>query len=48
VPAKHKPGYYTVNWWGVDTKGNRLPAGAYYYILKADGKTQQKRMVLIR
>jgi len=48
VQAEQKPGYYTVNWRGVDSKGNRLPAGAYYYILKADGKTLKRRMLLIR
>jgi hypothetical protein len=48
VGAEQKPGYYTAVWRGEDSRGRRLPSGAYYYVLRADRKVLQKRMLLVR
>ncbi|MBM3322864.1 hypothetical protein FJY69_05250, partial [candidate division WOR-3 bacterium] len=48
VSAEQKPGYYTAVWRGEDSRGRRLPSGAYYYVLRADKKVLQKRMLLVR
>jgi len=48
VSAELRPGYYTTVWHGEDARGRRLPSGAYYYMLRADKKLLQKRMLLVR
>ncbi|MEO0099282.1 MAG: FlgD immunoglobulin-like domain containing protein, partial [candidate division WOR-3 bacterium] len=41
-------GFYTISWDGRDERGNFLPAGVYFYRLKADKFMDIKRAVLIR
>jgi hypothetical protein len=33
---------------GADARGRSVPAGTYFYVLKANGKIAQKRMLLVR
>jgi hypothetical protein len=48
VQCEQKPGYYTVRWRGTDARGRSVAAGSYFYVLKANGKIAQKRMLLVR
>ena len=48
VQCEQKAGYYTVRWSGADARGRSVPAGTYFYVLKANGKIAQKRMLLVR
>jgi len=48
VQSEQKPGFYTVKWRGNDARGRSVAAGTYFYVLKADGKIAQKRMLLVR
>jgi hypothetical protein len=48
VQSEQKPGYYSVAWKGTDARGQSVPAGTYFYVLKSNGKIAQKRMLLVR
>ena len=48
VQSEQKAGYYLVRWSGNDARGRSVPAGTYFYVLKANGKIAQKRMLLVR
>jgi len=48
VGENQQPGHYTAVWRGEDARGRRVPAGTYYYILRADSKLLRKRMLLVR
>jgi Tol biopolymer transport system component len=48
VQSEQKAGYYSVRWSGADARGRSVPAGTYFYVLKANGKIAQKRMLLVR
>jgi hypothetical protein len=48
VQYEQKAGYYSVRWNGSDARGRSVPAGTYFYVLKANGKIAQKRMLLVR
>jgi len=48
VQTEQQPGYYTVVWHGNDARGRRVPAGAYCYLLRANGKLFKKQMLLVR
>ena len=48
VQSEQKAGYYAVRWNGSDARGRTVPAGTYFYVLKANGKIAQKRMLLVR
>jgi Tol biopolymer transport system component len=48
VQSEQKPGYYSVAWKGTDMRGRSVAAGTYFYVLKANGKIAQKRMLLVR
>jgi len=39
-------GRYRVVWHGLNNRGERVPAGVYFYRLQANGETQVKKMVL--
>lgn len=43
-----KPGWYTAVWPGTDARGRRVGSGTYFYVLKADRRIAQKRMLLVR
>jgi len=43
-----KAGCYSVCWSGADARGRSVPAGTYFYVLKANGRIAQKRMPLVR
>jgi hypothetical protein len=42
------PAYYPVRWAGTDDLGRTVASGTYFYVLKADGRIAQKRMLLVR
>ncbi len=48
VQCEQKPGFSTARWSGADARGRSVPAGTYFYVLKANGKIAQKRMLLVR
>ncbi|MBM3313154.1 T9SS type A sorting domain-containing protein [candidate division WOR-3 bacterium] len=48
VSNQQKPGWYTAVWPGTDARGRRVGSGTYFYVLKADGRIAQKRMLLVR
>jgi hypothetical protein len=41
-------GYHAWVWEGLDERGRRLGAGAYFYRLEADGRAISRKLVLIR
>ncbi|MBD3348135.1 MAG: S8 family serine peptidase [Candidatus Eisenbacteria bacterium] len=47
VEGLQPAGKWTVAWDGRDDRDNRVASGVYFYSLRADGKTVEKRMVLI-
>ena len=46
-PSK-APGRYTVRWDGRNEIGHRVPAGVYFYRLKAEGFAETKKLVVVR
>jgi hypothetical protein len=49
VRESQDPGRYTVRWPGVDSKGRRVPGGAYIYMLRVGNKFEdRKKMLLLR
>lgn len=48
VNKKQKSGSYTIEWNCRNTKGNKLPAGIYYYRLSLDHYTITKSLILTR
>ncbi len=41
-------GVYQINWQGIDTQGNPLPSGVYFYQIKSEFFAKTRRMVLVR
>ena len=41
-------GTYTVKWNGVDKNGKKSSSGAYYYSIHVNGRTQTKKMLLLK
>lgn len=41
-------GKYTLSWNGLDRKGNKVPAGTYFYSLSIDGSTATKEVVVVK
>jgi flagellar hook assembly protein FlgD len=41
-------GSHIVNWNGQDERGGRLPAGLYFVRLRAGGRSEVSRFVMIR
>ena len=48
VAGSQASGEYQVFWDGLDNKGNKLPAGEYFYRLETDGKTTTKKTVVLK
>ncbi len=48
VDEKQGPGIHKVRWDGTDLRGNRVPSGVYYYMLKTESFVQTRKMVLLR
>lgn len=46
VNAKQASGTYKVAWDGCDAKGEKVPAGVYFYRLTSGGHVTSKRMIL--
>jgi hypothetical protein len=44
--GEHRPGSYAVQWDGTDSRGRRLPAGAYLLRLTAGGSSQTRKVLL--
>jgi hypothetical protein len=41
-------GNHTAAWDGRDSSGESVPSGVYFYVLKADGETQCRKMLLLK
>ena len=48
VDESQKSGVYRIQWAGLDDAGERVPSGIYFYRLKVGGKTETKKVVLLR
>ncbi|TES89701.1 MAG: T9SS type A sorting domain-containing protein [Candidatus Cloacimonadota bacterium] len=48
VNRKESFGYKAIKWEGTDNKGRKLPAGVYFYRLKASNYEKVKRLVILR
>jgi FlgD Ig-like domain len=48
LEGEKEAGSYTVNWDGRNDAGERIGNGSYFYQLEIDGKTQVKKMVLVK
>ncbi|GEM_PF-5636957 len=42
------PGHYEFKWEGIDENGQSVSSGVYYYRLKVNGRSETRKMVLIR
>jgi flagellar hook assembly protein FlgD len=41
-------GTYTAKWDGLDNNGKKGSSGTYYYNIQVDGRTQTKKMLLLK
>ena len=48
VDADEGPGAYHVIWDGRDHKGNEVASGVYFYRICWNGRSQTRRMVLLK
>jgi hypothetical protein len=48
VDGVNEPGYYTVNWDGVDDMGRKVPSGVYFVRFDADNNQKVEKTVLLR
>lgn len=49
VNGNKKPGTYSINWNGTDDLNKKLPAGVYFYQLKASGgNSETKELIILR
>ena len=48
VDRVEEPGYYTVNWHGLDDHGRRVPAGVYFVRLDTDDYQHVQKTVLLK
>ena len=48
VSGRTTPGSYSEDWNGRDNRGRRVASGTYFYRLRVDGRTQTKKMVLLK
>ena len=45
---KYPPGSWEEDWAGRNDSGNPVPSGVYFCVLKAAGKTESRKMVMLR
>ena len=43
-----QPGKHVLQWDGRDDRGGKAATGTYFYRLKVEGKTQVRRLLLLR
>lgn len=48
VNEKQSPDTYRVSWDGKNDRGVPVSSGVYFYLLKAGGKTQARKMILLK
>ena len=48
VQENQKPGYYTVRWEGCDDRGMAVSSGIYFVRVTVGGRSEVKKMVLVR
>ena len=48
VDAEQGPGTYRVVWEGRDRRGNEVASGVYFYRITWNGKSETRRMVLLK
>lgn len=45
---KYPPGSREEDWNGENDSGNQVPSGVYFCVLEVDGKTESRKMVMLR
>ena len=48
VNAEQPSGSYSVNWKGVNNKGQQISSGIYYYRIEAENYSQTRKMILLK
>ena len=48
VDSYFQPGFYTVNWSGINTMGSALSSGMYFYRIQARDFTAVKKLLLVK
>jgi len=48
VNAVQDAGQYSIRWHGLDTNGNQVSSGLYFYQIRADYFQQRRKMILLR
>lgn len=48
VNDDRRPGFYTVTWDAYDNAGRRVPAGVYFYELRAADKSIERKMLYLK
>ncbi len=48
IDENQAAGHYSVNWNGLDSDGKSVASGVYLYRLKSEGRSQSKRMMLVK
>ena len=41
-------GTYDITWRGIDSQGNKVPSGVYFYEVKSDNRTAKGKMLLLK
>ena len=48
INAEQTAGSYSVNWNGINNKGQQLSSGIYYYRIEAENYSQTRKMILLK
>ena len=46
--GRRASGQHSTVWDGTDARGNAVATGTYFYVLRADGFRQSKKMLLLK
>ena len=41
-------GTYDITWYGIDSNGNKVPSGVYFYEVQSDNRVQKGKMLLLK
>ena len=48
VNSFHQAGHYTIDWNGENKYGRPVPAGMYFYVLKASDYSLSRKLLLLK
>ena len=48
LSGQKDPGYYSITWDGLDDHGSRAASGIYIYLLRTDGFTASRKLLLLK